>query len=216
MYVHIQSCKYGYIHIHMYHHVSRSLYNWWAALNIVIQGFPQTTSFCFNKPTSYPFFTCLICRLAKPASKNDTTGTSLLDPTEVVGSPSKAMELSPFRFGVRLQLCETKHLSKHQESLLKKRWVFVNVEISASKLQFETCSLGYFWSCCQVWRNVAETPVECFPLAACDAKSLARSLGSDIDLKKLDERLIFVQTCLSKDSAMLPYDRSLWDIWTGD
>jgi len=60
-----------------------------------------------------------IRQLAKPASKNDTTGTSLLDPTEV-------------------------------EGLLKKRWIFVNV-----------------------WRNVAETPVECFPLAACDAKSLA-------------------------------------------
>lgn len=36
------------------------------------------------------------------------------------------------------------------EGLLKKRWVFINV-----------------------WRNVAETPVESFPLAACDAKSLA-------------------------------------------
>ncbi|CAK9062675.1 unnamed protein product [Durusdinium trenchii] len=36
------------------------------------------------------------------------------------------------------------------EGLLKKRWLFINV-----------------------WRNVAETPVECFPLAACDAQSTA-------------------------------------------
>mmetsp|Transcript_1141 Transcript_1141/g.2188 ORF Transcript_1141/g.2188 Transcript_1141/m.2188 type:complete len:331 (-) Transcript_1141:13-1005(-) len=35
------------------------------------------------------------------------------------------------------------------ETLLQKRWLFVNV-----------------------WRNIAETPVESFPLAACDARSL--------------------------------------------
>lgn len=39
---------------------------------------------------------------------------------------------------------------KEVEGLLKKRWVFINV-----------------------WRNVAESPVESFPLAACDATSLA-------------------------------------------
>lgn len=35
-----------------------------------------------------------------------------------------------------------------QESLLSKRWLFINV-----------------------WRNISATPVECYPLAACDAQS---------------------------------------------
>eukprot|EP00438_Fugacium_kawagutii_P032026 Skav203163 [mRNA] locus=scaffold371:153238:159572:+ [translate_table: standard] len=64
-----------------------------------------------------------IRQLAQPASQNDTR-----------------------RDGSAPSLLDPEEV----ESLLKKRWVFINV-----------------------WRNVAETPVECFPLAACDAQSLA-------------------------------------------
>ena len=130
----MQSCTHGYIYIYYIYifthtHVYRSLCNWWAALNILMES--GATSFYFN---NLSFFTRPFAGLPSQPVKMTPLERAYWILQKSLGT-QQSNGVVTFSFW-----CSENYVNKNicllQEGLLKKRWIFVNVEISALNLRF--------------------------------------------------------------------------------